>query len=150
MPGTQLCLTFNPQVLTGATVARVLFADNRTSDNLNASGVEFVHDDVKHIVYVNKEVIISAGYWILAYLQWVELTNGPSTIKSPQILELSGIGRPEILSSIGVPVKVALPGVGENVQEHVAMSISLEVTSEHQTADILRDPVHAAEAIKLQ
>ena len=41
-----------------------------------------------------------------------------STIKSPQILELSGIGRPEILEKAGVAVKVDLPSVGENLQEH--------------------------------
>jgi choline dehydrogenase-like flavoprotein len=39
-------------------------------------------------------------------------------LKSPQILELSGIGRPDVLSKIGVEVKVPLDGVGENVQEH--------------------------------
>ena len=41
-----------------------------------------------------------------------------STIKSSQILELSGIGRGEILEKAGVAVKVALSGVGENLQEH--------------------------------
>lgn len=39
-----------------------------------------------------------------------------SAIKSPQILELSGIGRKDVLSKIGVDVKIELPGVGENVQ----------------------------------
>ena len=42
-----------------------------------------------------------------------------SAIKSPHILELSGIGRPEVLKKIGVPVRVELPGVGENVQDHI-------------------------------
>ena len=41
-----------------------------------------------------------------------------STIKSPQILELSGIGRREILEKAGIAVKVDLRGVGENLQEH--------------------------------
>lgn len=36
-----------------------------------------------------------------------------------QILELSGIGNKEILEKVGVKVIVDLPGVGENVQEHV-------------------------------
>lgn len=40
-------------------------------------------------------------------------------LKSPQILELSGIGRPEVLTKLGVKVKVPLDGVGENVQEHI-------------------------------
>ena len=41
-----------------------------------------------------------------------------SAIKSPQILELSGIGRRDILEKAGVPVKIDLPSVGENLQEH--------------------------------
>jgi choline dehydrogenase-like flavoprotein len=47
-----------------------------------------------------------------------------STLKSPQILELSGFGRKEVLEKIGVPVKVELPGVGENVQEHIFLGLS--------------------------
>ena len=39
-------------------------------------------------------------------------------MKSPQILELSGIGDPKVLSKIGVETKVDLPGVGANVQDH--------------------------------
>jgi choline dehydrogenase-like flavoprotein len=63
---------------------------------------------------------------------------------------LSGIGRPEILSGIGVDVKVALPGVGENIQEHINIIVTYEISSEYETADFLRDPAHTAEAIKLQ
>ena len=48
------------------------------------------------------------------YVHW--LGHYCSTIKSPQILELSGIGRKDVLSKIGVDVKIELPGVGENVQ----------------------------------
>lgn len=40
-------------------------------------------------------------------------------MKSPQILELSGIGRKDILDKAGVEVKVELPGVGENLQDHL-------------------------------
>ena len=44
---------------------------------------------------------------------------GDSTIKSPQILELSGIGDRAVLEPLGVPVHVDLPSVGTNVQEHI-------------------------------
>src|SRR6478752_389349 len=47
------------------------------------------------------EVILSAG-----------------TIGSPQLLQLSGIGAPEDLTAVGVPVRHALPGVGRNLQDH--------------------------------
>jgi choline dehydrogenase len=51
----------------------------------------------------SREVVISAG-----------------TINSPQLLELSGIGQPERLSNLGIDVRHALPGVGENLRDHFA------------------------------
>ena len=47
------------------------------------------------------EVIVSAG-----------------SIGSPQVLELSGVGNPEVLRKVGIPVRHALPGVGENLRDH--------------------------------
>jgi len=49
----------------------------------------------------------------------VALTAG--AIGTPQLLELSGIGRPETLSRIGAPVVHASPGVGENLQDHLQL-----------------------------
>jgi choline dehydrogenase-like flavoprotein len=51
---------------------------------------------------VKSEVILSAG-----------------SVQSPQLLELSGIGNPEILKAAGIDVKVENPNVGENLQEHM-------------------------------
>jgi len=61
-------------------------------------------------------------------------------------LELSGIGRSEILQKIGVNTLIDLPGVGENVQEHIGFGIAFELDSNtpHDTLDTLRDPEHAA------
>jgi hypothetical protein len=75
-----------------------------------------------------------------------------STIKSPQILELSGIGRSEVLSKIGVDLKIDLPGVGENVQEHNAalVMVELDPKADHETFDRMLDPGYAAESLKLQ
>jgi choline dehydrogenase len=42
------------------------------------------------------------------------------TINSPQLLELSGIGQPERLRALGIAVRQALPGVGENLRDHYA------------------------------
>jgi choline dehydrogenase len=50
-----------------------------------------------------REVVVSAG-----------------TINSPQLLELSGIGQPDRLRSLGIDVCHALPGVGENLRDHYA------------------------------
>ncbi|KAG6829935.1 hypothetical protein H0H87_009695 [Tephrocybe sp. NHM501043] len=98
----------NLTVLTRALVSRVVFADNQDGNTLTATGVEFIYQGNKYILGASKEVVLSAG-----------------TIKDPQILELSGIGQPEVLSKINVEMKLELPGVGENLQEHnVAIVIS--------------------------
>ncbi|KAK7047865.1 hypothetical protein VNI00_006193 [Paramarasmius palmivorus] len=119
----------NLLVLTTAYVHKVR-TKGEADGEIRATGVEFSYDgDTKvHIAHANREVIISAG-----------------TLKSPQILELSGIGRPNILSKIGVPVKVALDGVGENVQEHQYAGLSFELKDNAtETLDILYDPAEAA------
>ena len=48
-------------------------------------------------------------------------------MKSPHILELSGIGQPELLSGLGLPVLHALPGVGENYRDHYAPRMNWRV-----------------------
>ena len=94
-----------------------------------------------------------------------------STIRSPQILELSGIGKREILEAIGVPVKVELPGVGENLQEHVVscvaygespvmymchksqshiVTIELRDDVEIDTLELLHDPAERKRHLELQ
>jgi len=55
----------------------------------------------RHTVRANREVILSAG-----------------TYDSPPLLERSGIGHPDLLRALGIEVKHALPGVGENLQDH--------------------------------
>ncbi|OBZ73527.1 Oxygen-dependent choline dehydrogenase [Grifola frondosa] len=67
----------------------------------------------------------------------------------PQILELSGIGDPEVLRKAGVEVKLELPGVGANVQEHLYSGVSYEVVRsvvdghEVHTFDALMNPDEA-------
>ncbi len=51
----------------------------------------------------NREVIVSAG-----------------AINSPQLLELSGIGQPELLARLGIEIRHPLKGVGENLRDHYA------------------------------
>src|SRR5258707_662318 len=54
-------------------------------------------------VRASKEVILCGG-----------------TYNSPQVLQLSGVGSPELLQSHGIEVRHALPGVGEGLQDHYA------------------------------
>ncbi|KAJ6501838.1 GMC oxidoreductase [Mycena vulgaris] len=122
----------NLTVLTEATVTRIIFNDALVGQNLTATGVEFVHSEHTFHVHAHREVILSAG-----------------TIQDPKILELSGVGRPDVLRKIGVEIKLELDGVGENVQEHSFMGVSYELAGSPETYDRLRDPAYAAEAMKL-
>lgn len=66
-----------------------------------ATGVTYSCGGEKFSAKASHEVIIGAG-----------------SIQSPQLLELSGIGDPNVLNAAGVAVKVANPNVGENLQDH--------------------------------
>lgn len=57
----------------------------------------------------------------------IEVVMATGAVQTPQILELSGIGRPELLASKGVPVKHALRGVGENYIDHFATRMNWRV-----------------------
>ncbi|KOC71129.1 Glucose dehydrogenase [acceptor] [Habropoda laboriosa] len=69
-----------------------------------AYGVEFIREGHKEVVYARKEVILSAG-----------------AINSPQLLMLSGIGPRQHLEEVGIPVVHDSPGVGQNLQDHIAV-----------------------------
>ena len=88
----------NLRLATGAHVERILF------DGRRAIGLRYSQDGRNHEARASVEVILAAG-----------------AIGSPQLLELSGVGRPELIQSIGAPVFHALPGVGENLQDHLQL-----------------------------
>ena len=69
---------------------------------------------------VRKEVILAAG-----------------TFQSPKILELSGIGNPQILEPLGIPVVIDNKNVGENLQDHLMTGISFEANDGVMTGDSL-------------
>ena len=78
-------------------------AENLILEGKRCTGVRYSVKGEKREARATREVIVSAG-----------------AIASPQLLELSGIGRPEHLKSVGIPVRHALPGVGENLRDHWA------------------------------
>ncbi len=86
----------NLKVITGALSQRILLEGKR------ATGVEFVRDGGKQTLGAKREVILSAG-----------------PIASPHLLQLSGIGPGAVLQQAGVEVVHDLPGVGENLQDHL-------------------------------
>ena len=72
-------------------------------DGKRCIGVRYSVQGASHEAHAAREVVVSAG-----------------TINSPQLLELSGIGQPERLRDLGIEVRHALPGVGENLRDHYA------------------------------
>ncbi|KAJ8682935.1 hypothetical protein QAD02_018727 [Eretmocerus hayati] len=70
----------------------------------HAYGVIFERDKRRYTVMADREVILSAG-----------------SIQSPQLLMLSGIGPKQHLEDLGISLVKHLPGVGQNLQDHVAM-----------------------------
>jgi choline dehydrogenase len=94
----------NLEVVTNALVHRVLFEGKR------AVGVEFSRNGNTERATAAVEVILAGG-----------------AIGSPHVLQLSGVGDPDHLGRIGVPVVHALPGVGKNLQDHFLARVTAEV-----------------------
>jgi choline dehydrogenase len=74
-----------------------------TFDGSRATGVTYARAGTIQTVTANREIVLSAG-----------------AIGSPQLLMLSGIGAPDVLKQLGIDVVVASPGVGQNLQDHLA------------------------------
>ncbi len=86
----------NLVVLTGALATRILFEGRR------AVGLEYLRGGERHAVRAARELILCGG-----------------PINSPQLLKLSGVGPAEELRALQIPVVHDLPGVGENLQDHL-------------------------------
>ncbi len=87
----------NLTVTTEAQVTRLLFEGKRVI------GVAYIQNGVKQEAKAAAEVILAGG-----------------TINSPQVLLLSGVGPAEELRELGIEVVLDLPGVGKNLQDHLA------------------------------
>jgi len=57
-----------------------------------------------------------------------EVVMAAGAVGTPQILELSGLGRGDLLQSLGIPVRADLPGVGENLQDHLQLRTVFKVS----------------------
>src|SRR5262249_12355590 len=95
----------NLAVLTEAHATRVLL------DRGRARGVEYIRDGSRRQARADKEVLLCGG-----------------AVNSPQLLMLSGIGPAAHLRSIEIPVAVDLPGVGQNLQDHLIIPVAYECT----------------------
>jgi choline dehydrogenase len=101
----------NLHVETDCHVKKILF------DGKRAVGVQTAKGEFK----ASREVILCAG-----------------AIQSPQILQLSGIGPAALLRQFGIPVVHELPGVGENLQDHLQLRVMYKCTKPITTNDDLR------------
>jgi len=107
----------NLHVETNAQATGLLFEGKR------CVGVAFVQNGTKREARCAGEVVLAAG-----------------AVQSPQILELSGIGQPERLKGLGIEVRHALAGVGENYRDHYATRmnwrVKLPITLNEQTRGV--------------
>ncbi len=107
----------NLTIVTHALTDRILF------DGKRATGVAYHRGGARHaiVAHARAEVIVCSG-----------------AIASPQLLQRSGVGPGDLLRSLDIPVLLDLPGVGENLQDH------LEVYLQHECLE----PVSLAWALK--
>lgn len=95
-------------IMTGCHVKRLRLRS--TDEGMLCTGVEFTGGGSEWFAESTRETISTAG-----------------AVGSPQILQLSGIGAASLLQQHGVPVAVDLPGVGENLQDHLQLRMAFRV-----------------------
>jgi choline dehydrogenase len=96
----------NLTIIGDALVHRVVIENGR------AIGVKYHFRGSDFVAQAHREVILSAG-----------------AVGSPQILMLSGVGARDQLQAVGLDIKSDLPGVGENLQDHLAVNAGYEVAA---------------------
>lgn len=107
----------NLRIETGAQATGIIFEGRR------AAGIRYVQNGRQCEARAAREVILSAG-----------------ALQSPQLLQLSGIGDATRLQGLGIPVTHNLPGVGENLQDHLQLRLMYKVSKPITTNDDLQSP----------
>jgi choline dehydrogenase len=107
----------NLTVKTNSHVTRILFSGKQVVGLIYKT--QFKNKNTESEIKINKELILSAG-----------------TINSPQLLMLSGIGCAKHLKSLNIPVLIDLPGVGQNLQDHLCVSIAYKCTKPISLANL--------------
>ncbi|AMG35604.1 GMC family oxidoreductase [Achromobacter xylosoxidans] len=116
----------NLRIETGAHAMAVLFEGSR------ACGVRYRQDGQVRTLRARREVLLCAG-----------------ALQSPQLLQLSGVGPAALLRRFGIGVVRDLPGVGENLQDHLQIRLIYETRQPITTNDQLRT-LHGRAAMGLQ
>jgi len=103
----------NLDIATETEVLRIEFTGTRTT------GIRIRNKDGERSVTAGREVVVSAG-----------------AIQTPLLLQQSGIGPASLLQSLGIPVIVDAPEVGQNLREHRHADMRLQVRSHSQNKDL--------------
>ena len=104
----------NLRIETGTQATRIAFNGRR------AGGVSYRRRGDEHTARARREVLLCAG-----------------ALQTPQLLQLSGVGPDALLRSFDIPVVHELPGVGENLQDHLQARVIYECTRPITTNDDL-------------
>ncbi len=98
----------NLTVLTKALATKICIVGD--GEHQRAVGVEYLRNGEKHFAAATCEVLLASG-----------------AINTPQLLQLSGVGNAAHLHPLGIAVVHDLPGVGENLQDHLQMRLAYKV-----------------------
>jgi choline dehydrogenase-like flavoprotein len=114
----------NLTLITGALVEKVIFESSNAGE-LVATGVQYKMDGQSgpETALATREVILSAG-----------------AFNSPAILELSGIGDYDLLTSLGIDVILANPNVGENLQDHPMSWVQYDTSDDQSLDSLMKNP----------
>ncbi len=115
----------NLTITTGALTQRVVIEGE--GEHRRATGVEYLKGGERITVRAHREVLLCAG-----------------SVQSPQLLELSGIGNTDVLKRAGVAPLHHLPGVGENLRDHLHVRLGFETNVPITLNTILRNPLRKA------
>ena len=107
----------NLTVLTGAMVTRIRFQD------VQAQGIEFLKEGRPLFAEARRETILALG-----------------AIGSPQILQLSGVGPKALLNRFEIKVVRDLPGVGENLHDHLQVRMQYKVRNVRTLNELAGSP----------
>jgi len=113
----------NLRVEIRALAHRILF------DGKRAVGLEYSQDGVVHIARARREVLLAGG-----------------SINSPQLLQLSGVGPGQLLQEHGIAVVHDLPGVGDNLQDHLNSRVVYRARRANTLNEISRSWLRQAHA----
>ncbi|KAF9255178.1 hypothetical protein L218DRAFT_884738 [Marasmius fiardii PR-910] len=122
----------NLKVFTETLVSKIIWGADNEDGSAVATGVEYITADNGTFSLNAKNIIVSAG-----------------TLNTPKVLELSGVGDSSILkdrrnstfSSLGIDVKLDVPGVGKNLQNQFGINVQFELKSGIELVATLQSPL---------